>query len=153
MAMTRIGTHQPDWSPHSPTRTQISMVDVKRAYFNAVISPDEPPTFVQLPSEDEDMEEMCGKLLRHMYGTRAAADGWQEECSTALVGLGFKQGDASPNVFHHVEKGIVTSVHGDDFTSSGPSDALDWLEAGIAKNYEITISPRMGPGPDDAKEG
>ena len=55
----RIGTRQPDWNPHSPTRTQISMVDVKRAYFNAVISPGEPPAFVQLPSEDEDMEEMC----------------------------------------------------------------------------------------------
>ena len=153
MAMTRIGEHQPDWSPDSPTRTQISMVDVKRAYFNATISPEEPPTYVQLPDEDEDAQEMCAKLLRHMYGTRAAADGWQEEYSTSLVALGFRQGEASPNVFHHELKGIVTSVHGDDFTSSGPADALDWLEASIAENYEITVSPRLGPGANDAKEG
>ena len=44
-------------------------------------------------------------------------------------------------------------MHGDDFTSSGPSDALDWFEGEIAREYEITISPRMGPGPNDAKQG
>ena len=84
---------------------------------------------------------MVGLLLRHMFGTRAAADGWQEEYSTFLVSIGFRQGEASANVF------ITTSVHGDDFTSSGPSDNLDWLEASITAKYECTISPRMGPGP------
>ena len=47
----------------------------------------------------------------------------------------------------------MTSVHGDDFTSSGPADPLDWLEASIADKYEITTEPRLGPGPTDAKEG
>ena len=56
-----------------------------------------------------------------MYGTRAAADGWQEEYSTFLVSIGFRQGEASANVFHHASRGITTSVHGDDFTSSGPT--------------------------------
>ena len=88
-----------------------------------------------------------------MYGTRPAADGWQEEYSTFLVRLGFRQGMASPNVFHHEARGIACSVHGDDFTSSGPADALDWLEGAIGEEYEIAIAPRMGPGPGDAKEG
>ncbi len=44
------------------------------------------------------------------------------------------------------------SCAGDDFTSSGPSDELDWLEASIGSEYEITIGPRLGPGPNDAKE-
>jgi len=79
MAMTRAGTHQPDWDPSSKSRVQISLIDVKRAYFNAHIDPDEPETYVQLPQEEPDHESMCGLLLRHMYGTRAAADGWQEE--------------------------------------------------------------------------
>ena len=82
-----------------------------------------------------------------------AADGWQEEYSTFLVSLGFRQGDACPNLFYHRGKRVVTSVHGDDFTSSGPADALDWLEEKIAQQYEISIDPRLGPGPDDAKEG
>jgi hypothetical protein len=70
-----------------------------------------------------------------------------------MVKLGFSEGDASPNVLRHHDKQITTSVHGDDFTSSGPSDALDWLEAALAEQYELTIAPRMGPGPNDAKEG
>ena len=153
MAMTRTGDHVPDWNPVSPNRMQISLVDVKRAYFNAAIDPREPATFVELPQEEPDHADMCARLLRHMYGTRAAADGWQEEYSTLLVDLGFKQGDASPNVFRHAKRQITCSVHGDDFTSSGPKSALDWFEAAVAEHYELTISPRMGPGPDDAKEG
>jgi len=153
MAMTRAGSHQPDWSPSSRTRMQISLIDVKRAYFNAQIDPNEPETFVQLPSEDPDNDSMCGLLLRHMYGTRAAADGWQEEYSTSMVKLGFVQGDASPNVFRHYDRQITASVHGDDFTSSGPADALDWFEKSFAEQYELTIAPRMGPGSNDPKEG
>ena len=66
--------------------------------------------------------------------------------------LEFSQGTASPNTFFHKAKGIVCSVHGDDFTSSGPKGSLDWLEGAIAERYEITVGPRLGPGPGDAKE-
>ena len=152
MAMTCVGKHQPIWDPESPQRAQVSTVDVARAYFNAKIHPDEPPTFIQLPPEDADADSMCAQLMRHMYGTRPAADGWQEEYSTFLVSLGFRQGEACPNVFHHAAQQIVTSVHGDDFTSSGPADALDWLEHSISEHYEVTIGPRLGPGKKDAKE-
>ncbi len=152
LAMTRIGNHQPDWNPSSPTRTQISFVDVSRAYFNAKIDPDAEPTFVNLPPEDPSYKDHCARLLRHMYGTRMAADGWQEEYSTLLIRLGFAQGTSCPNVFYHAEKTITCSVHGDDFTASGPKDALDWLETSIAEEYEITVGPRLGPGPNDAKE-
>ena len=112
MAMTKTPTHRPDWDPGSRTRTQISVIDVKRAYFNAQIDPTEPETYVQLPREDPEHESMCGLLLRHMYGTRAAAHGWQEECSTVMVRLGFAQGDASPNVFRHYEEQITSPVYG-----------------------------------------
>ena len=88
-----------------------------------------------------------------MYGTRPSADGWQLECSTALVRMGFKQGLASPNVFRYNARKIACSVHGDDFTSSGPADALGCcLETSIAAEYEISIGPRLGPGPNDAKQ-
>jgi hypothetical protein len=77
-AMTRIGEHVPDWNPLSSKRTQISFVDVRRAYFNAKVDQDEAPVYVDLPPEDEDSGTMCARLLRHMYGARRAADGWQE---------------------------------------------------------------------------
>ncbi len=87
MAMTRVGAHRPNWDPSSEKRTQISLVDVKRAYFNAKLSADEPPVYVDLPAEDPDHTKCAAQLLRWMYGTRGAADGWQEEYSTALVRL------------------------------------------------------------------
>ena len=76
--------------------------------------------YLSLPEEDADHDSMCARLLRHMYGTRRAADGWQEEYSTMMIKLGFRQGDSCPNVFRHPEKCIVCSVHRDAFTSSGP---------------------------------
>ena len=125
---------------------------MKRSYFNAKVDREAPPCFVDLHQEDPDSGKMCAALLRHMYGTRPAASGWQEGCSTALVRMGFEQRLASPYVFRHRAKNISCSVHGDDFTSSGPADALDWLETSIAAEYEISVGLRLGPGPNDAKQ-
>ena len=69
-----------------------------------------------------------------------------------LVRIGFRQGEACPKVFRHMGRGIFISVHGGDFTWSGPADPLDWLEAAIAEVRDH-VSPRMGPGPQDAKQG
>ena len=43
--------------------------------------------------------------------------------------------------------GLKVVVHGDDFTSTGPAVELDLLEDPLGKEYEITIGPRLGPGP------
>ena len=75
MAVTKRGSHKPNLDPLSPHRSQIISIDLERAYFNAVIDERDPPTFVSLPKEDEDQGTMCALLVRHMYGTRMAADG------------------------------------------------------------------------------
>ena len=138
--------------PRSESRLQISTVDISRAYFNAKTDPLD-PVYVALPSEDPDHGHMAGLLLRHMYGTRRAADGWQEEYSSCLVELlGFSQGGACPCVFHHAERNLLCSVHGDDFTTCGPKNELDWFENELAKQYELKVGPRLGPGAGDAKE-
>ena len=96
---------------------------------------------------------MCAKLVRHMYGTRAAADGWQEEYSTFLVEfLKFEQEVSSPSVFRHPTRNLVMSVHGDDFTTVGSKCDLDWYESQMLAHYELMIQPRLGPGEGDAKE-
>ena len=91
---------QPCWDPSSENRTQLLMIDISRAYFNAKTS-EEDPTYVALPRTMGDHPGMCGLLRRHMYGTRRAADGWQEEYSGKMIDAGFIQGVASPCVFHH----------------------------------------------------
>ena len=63
--------------PNLEQRCQVSFVDISRAYFTAPTDPDD-PTYVQLPREDPDSgKDLCGLLLRHMYGTQKAAEGWQ----------------------------------------------------------------------------
>ena len=150
--MTKSPGHTPDWRPEPKTRTQISFVDIRRAYFNAKVDRELSPTYVDLPREDGDWQSHCGRILRHMYGTRMTADGWKEEYSTMLLKLGFKQGQACPNAFGHPERGITTSVHGDDSTPSGPNSALDWLEEPIVEAYAITIGPGSGPATRTGKK-
>ena len=50
------------------------------------------------------------------------------------------------------EKQVVVNVHGDDFTAVGAKTSLDWYEARVQKYYEVSVSPRLGPGTGDAKE-
>jgi hypothetical protein len=146
------GKHTPCYDPLSERRVQLSFVDIKRAYFNAKVDPDD-PTYVSLPSEDPDHPTMCARLARHMYGTRGAADGWQQEYSTTLVKvLKFRQGLATPCAFYHPTRQLACCVHGDDFTTSGPKEELDWFEQELTKVYECTVGSRVGPGPEDAKE-
>jgi hypothetical protein len=64
--------------PDSERRTQLSAIDISRAYFNASTEGSE-PTYVALPPEHPGHAKgLSGLLLKHMYGTRAAADGWQQ---------------------------------------------------------------------------
>ena len=131
----------------SERRTQVSVIDIKRAYFNAVISEGE-PTFVELPREDPDRERgMIGQLLVHMYGTRAAGDGWHCEYSDCLEAAGFVKGAASSCVFRHPGRNLVTSVYGDDFTTTGAKEDLDWFRTTLEKRYALKESCRLGPAP------
>ena len=116
------------WDPTSENRTQLLMIDISRAYFNAKTD-EEDPTCVELPNEMSADPGMCGLLRRHMYGTRRAAEGRQDECSTRMIDASFIQDIASPCVFHHPTRNIDCSVHGDDFTAAGPKPELDWFEA------------------------
>ena len=69
--------------------------------------------------------------VKHMYGTLAAADGWQQEYSSTMIPLGFKQGVACPCVLWHESRSLVSSVHGDDFTTAGSKPGLDWFESAL----------------------
>ena len=151
-AVTDIAGQKPKtWSPTSPQRMQMSLIDISRAYFNAPTDPLK-PSYVELPAEAGAPSGTCALLKRHMYGTQKAADGWQSEYSGALIEMGFTQGTASACVFSHIERGIVLSVHGDDFTAAGPKDSLDWYQKQMQERYELTIGGRLGPGDQDDKE-
>ena len=96
---------------------------------------------------------MAGLLLKHMYGTRKAADGWHCEYAGRLTqDMGFEAGDASACVFLHRAKSFRCSVHGDDLTTVGSKKDLDWFVAELRKKYELKEKHRLGPAPTDDKE-
>ena len=101
--------------------------DISRAFFHARAERD---VYVQLAPEDTGPgeERMCGKLRYSMYGTRDAAQNWYKEYSGQLVEIGFTQGKAFPCTFHHVQRGIRTYVHGDDYVSTGLPHQLNWMK-------------------------
>ena len=66
----------------------LALVDVRRAYLYA---PARRKVFVELLPEDYKPgdEHMCGLLRYSLYGTRDAAQNWEEELASTLSGLGF----------------------------------------------------------------
>ena len=92
--------------------------------------------------EDPDFgKDVCGKLNVHMYGTRPAADGWHCEYRTTMSEGGFSIGQSSACVFRHKTRCLMSSVHGDDFTTVGSKKDLDWFkkELGMGMGEVVTV--------------
>lgn len=128
---------------------QISFIDIRKAYFNAT------PTrnlCLAFPKELGIPRGYCGHLLRCVYGTRDAGLLWEECYSNILLELGFKRGVASPCCFEHVQLGLRLVVHGDDFTCTGPKDALDYYEKQLQNYFDLKIRGRMAQDHNCDKE-
>eukprot|EP00973_Karenia_brevis_P064125 8911025-Karenia_brevis.AAC.1 len=74
--------------------------DVSRAYFYAR---SDTPTFVEICEEDreENDDNKCGQLNVSMYGTRQAAQNWQNCVNSLLANNGFIAARSSPCLFRH----------------------------------------------------
>ena len=70
-----------------------------------------------------------------------------------MIAMGFTQGLACPCIFHHSERELYSTIHGDDFTTTSSKVNLDWFEAALAEYYELTKGGRLGPGSGDSKVG
>ena len=124
--------------------------DVKRAYFEA---PTNREIYIHIPREDkqEGDEGMVGKLNLSLYGTRDAAQNWAKAYTDFLVSIGYMKGTASPCNFYHPIRDISTTVHGDDFTSTGSEAALRWLDGQLRSRFDMKTE-LLGPGEKHAKE-
>ena len=122
------------WTPCGKQR-HVMVNDVRRAYFYA---PTHRDIYIELPAEDrEGSKDQLGKLNLSLYGTRDAASNWQEHLSSHLEKIGFVRGIGHPSVFHHPGKGLVTLVHGDDYSTAGHAKELHWFKEMLEEAYEI----------------
>ena len=124
--------------------------DVSRAYFHAPAKRD---VFVEIIGEDKEDgdEERCGWLNVSMYGTRDAAQNWEDAYSRALLKVGFTRGISTPCVFRHGTRDIDTMVHGDDFLSSGSKHQLEWMQGELEKVFTLKTK-KIGTDPSMDKE-
>jgi len=126
---------------------KVDFIDVRRAYFHA---PTRRRVFVELPPED-DQPGMCGELNQSMYGTRDAAQNWEQAYSEFMTSIGFIAGKASPCLFEHPERTLRAVIYGDDFTMLGFENELDWFKSQIMKRFEVKHRGRLGPQLKDDK--
>ena len=76
----------------------VELDDVSRAFFEAAATRD---VCVELPAEamnkDEQGAGMVGHLQMSLYGTRDAANNWQEEIAKFMRSAGFARGRYNPS--------------------------------------------------------
>jgi hypothetical protein len=129
-------------------KKQVVLVDISRAYFNAVI---DRKVFVELPPEAGYSKQHVGELVKCMYGTRDAAQGWERTYCAALEAMGFRRGTANPCIFNHGQRGINLTVHGDDFFAEAAAAELDWFEAELMKKFEGKVKGRLRQEGDELR--
>ena len=135
-------------SPHSDT--VVAVIDVRRAYFYAKARR---KVYVELPEEDWEPgdEDRCGLLRVSLYGTRDAAQNWDEEIGGYFVNMGFVRGKGSTCMYNFKSKGLKAAIHGDDITVTGRRAEVDRMIHEMQDRYEVKVQI-MGEAPDLAKE-
>ena len=97
---------------------------------------------------------MRGLLRYSLYGTRDAAQNWEEELAATLSSLKLTRGSACSCVWrgHIKEEDIVSTVHGDDITIGGERSAVEFLIRMTSKKFE-SKKQVFGEDPDLEKSG
>jgi hypothetical protein len=113
--------------------SQLRLLDISRAYFNA---PARREVYVELPPEAGYGRGYVGLLNKAMYGTRDAAQSWEQTYGEALEQMGFTKGLTSPCVAWCAKRNLAVCVHGDDFFAAGSDQELNWLEKDLFNRFE-----------------
>ena len=130
-----------------PGRKRVMVLDVKRAFLYGDI---EEIIYIELPPEDPMSQEgMVGRLVKAMYGTRAAPQVWQEVVKRTMRRLGFEPCVKTPCVYYHPDRDLRVCTHVDDFLCGGEREHLRWLKTELEKEFEMK-SEVLGDGVDDA---
>ena len=129
-------------------RKVIMVNDVARAFFEA---PVKRKVCIELPAEAGGAADEVGLLMMSLYGTRDAASNFQAEVTIMMDRAGFSTSRYNPTTFHHKGKGVKTTVHGDDFISSGGVGAMKWFKAALERRSEVTTTV-VGTGMDEVRE-
>ena len=130
--------------PKAGARKLLGFLDVKRAHFYSEATRE---IYVELPSEGktESDGDVVGRLKRSLYGTRDAPLNWELTIRKIMMKLGFTQGKSNPCIYYHQKRDLRTVVHGDDFTTAGSYENINWLHESLGKEWMVVERGILGP--------
>jgi len=126
--------------------------DISRAHFMEETTRE---LYIRIPEEDRDpndAEEMCGILLRTMYGTQDASNLFQRGYVELLSNHGYVFGKASFATFFKQSADSRGLVHGDDFAVLADEDGLKEMDQLLNSKYTAKWLATVGSEPGDDKE-
>jgi len=125
------------------------VLDVKRAFLYGDINDE---IYIHLPPEDPMYGlGYVGKLIKAMYGTRAAPQVWQDVVRHNMLSLGFEMNPIFPCVYYHRAKDMTIVTHVDDFLCSGRDSDLRWFRSMLSKQFELKCEI-LGYGSGETRE-
>ena len=117
-------------------RRFLVFLDVKRAHFYLDATRE---LYVELPLEaTKPGEDVVGKLLKSLYGTRDAPLNWELQIRKVMITLGFKQGKSNPCIYFHAGRDLRKVVHGDDFTTAGTFENIKWRHGELSIKWNAS---------------
>ena len=124
-------------------RRLLGFLDVKHAHFYSDATRE---LYVELPAEAKKPgEDVVGRLLKSLYGTRGAPLNWELQIRTVMIALGFKQGRSNPCIYFHAGRDLRTVVHGYGFTTAGTCENIKWLHGERSKKWKCIERGILGP--------
>ena len=122
---------------------ELHQVDVKGAYLNGELQPDEVLYMRHPPGYRKDKSGCVLHLLKSLYGLKQAGHRWYQKFVSIFNALRFTQCKVDQAVFYKRDKdqqtSIVIAVHVDDCTIAGSSlAAIENFKSGLRQHIKVT---------------
>ena len=120
----------------------LAVYDVSVAFFHATIDED----ITVLPPPGAGRPGHVWILLKAMYGTRRAAQLWQEHLAGVFKSGNWRRIGNIAGAYYEPNLDIALVIHGDDFLAEGTAECLNELDKLLFSAMDVKAMPRIGPG-------
>ena len=134
----------PMTGPRKPQQYErvLGFFDISRAHFH---SPARRKIAIRVPKEDTECSSRLAKLLVAMYGTKDAAQCFDNLCEDVMVKMGYVVGILNLCLYHHPVKDISVYRFVDDFVVCGTRAQVAEFKDELGKHLIVKHLGTLGP--------
>ena len=122
-------------------RRHLSVHDVHVAFFHADLD----EWIVVIPPPGLRRDGYVWQLRKAMYGTRKAAQAWQEYVAGVFKKNNWTRIAVAAGVYHEPLLDMTSAIHGDDILTEGEEESLDVLDQQLMASMDVKCIGRVGP--------